>query len=152
MKVKVEFTHDSFFHSRRVRAGTILRIDREDMNPSMMLVDDSGDRVTQPKTRDNMVQLEVQQKTIQRRHGQEPALQASGKPAAKQVPAMDSEDRVMSILKALNSLDHDRDDQWTQAGMPRVKVIEALVGFDVTQAEILEHAVKRRAPEEEVGE
>ena len=49
---------------------------------------------------------------------------------------------MSDIKAALESLDAGNDDHWTSDGLPRVDVVEELVGSDVTRADL-----KKAAPE-----
>lgn len=56
---------------------------------------------------------------------------------------------AISLTEALDLLDNDNDDHWTQKGLPDVKAVEAIMGegADVSRADIEEAApdLKRQA-------
>ena len=64
--------------------------------------------------------------------GKDPAAKATGTKA-------ESEQRKKTIVDTLALLDHDKDDDWTAGGLPKVEVVAAASGLEgLTRAEIEE--------------
>lgn len=56
-------------------------------------------------------------------------------PEYNPVTALD-EDQVQAVKDALETLDNEKDEQWTGDGKPQLKLVTAIVGFNVKRSDI----------------
>lgn len=162
--INVRLKQDAFIDGSSCRSGEALRIKAETFCSDYMIqIDDRGNPVGhnppdpepvvaavhddirkngQSKADELLGQSNVQiikRRTEDIKEKVERELRAANakvKVEDEPEPLTSNEERIAKVLEAVGRMDHNIDTQWTASGLPRIKFLEAVLGFDITREEL----------------